>query len=354
MRCLTQMRARLVQAFWRCRARVALLSAAVLATMAATAGLAHAQSAPIGTGLVVIDTNLADHAGKAAGTGMLLTSSGEILTNNHVIRDASSIKVVVPGTGHSYTAKVVGYDVGADVAVIQATGARNLEPIATGSSSTLKVGQPVTADGNAGGTGALAPSTGTVTALGRAITVNDDQGGSESLTGMVETNASLEPGDSGGPLLDSASKVVGMDTAAGVSSGGLKPGTSAHAYAIPINKALRIAKQVESGQASTAVHAGSTAFLGVEVSTASAASPGRTAAAGATIAQVVHGGPAAAAGLAAGDTITAIGGHTVSTPMALGKLILSEKPDAEVSVVYTDRSGASHTASVKLGRGPPQ
>ena len=354
MRCLAQRRACLIQTFWRFRARIALLSAAVFATMAATAGLAYAQSAPIGTGLVVIDTNLADHVGKAAGTGMVLTSSGEILTNNHVIRDAASIKVVVPGTGHSYTAKVVGYDVGTDVAVIQATGATNLEPIATGSSSTLKVGQPVTADGNAGGTGALAPSTGTVTALGRAITVSDDQGGSESLTGMVETNASLEPGDSGGPLLDSASKVVGMDTAAGVPSDGFKPGASAHAYAIPINKALRIAKQVESGKASTAVHVGSTAFLGVEVTTTAAASPGRKAASGATIAQVTKGGPAAVAGLAAGDTIAAVDGHKVSTPTALGKLILTDQPDAEVSVVYTDRSGTSHTASVKLGSGPPQ
>ena len=145
-----------------------------------------------------------------------------------------------------------------------------------------------------------------------------------------------------------------MDTAAGVSSDGFQPGAHAHAYAIPINRALRITKQVESGKASAAVHDGSTAFLGVEVTTAAAASPGRTAAAGATIARVTQGGPAAAAGLTAGDTITAVGGHKVSTPTALGKLILEQEPDAEVSVVYTDRSGTSQTASVKLGSGPPQ
>lgn len=353
MKSLALRRTRLVRALWRFNTRIALLSAAIVALAAVPAGAAFARSVPIGMGMVVIDTNLALQGGQAAGTGMVLTSSGEILTNNHVIRGATSIKVVVPGTDHSYAAKVVGYDVSADVAVLQATNATNLKTIATDSSSGLKVGQSVTAVGNAAGTGLLTWSNGKVTALGRSITVSDDQGDSESLSGLVETNAPLQPGDSGGPLLDSNGRAVAMDTAAEVSFG-FSMGASGPGYAIPINKALAIAKQIESGNASAAVHVGSTAFLGVAVSTVGYAPQGESAASGATIAKVGRGGPAATAGLVAGDTITAIDGHRVSTPTALGAVILTKKPGARVSIEYTDRSGASHTVSVRLTSGPPQ
>lgn len=354
MGCLALRPARLIQAFWRFHVRIALLSAAIFAAAAVTAGAALAAAVPIGTGVVVIDTNLAYQGGKAAGTGMVLTSSGEILTNNHVIRGATSIRVVVPGTGHRYVARVLGYDVSADVAVLQAAGATNLATIRTDSSAGLAVGQPVTAVGNAGGTGSLTSTTGTLTALDRSITVGDEAGGpSESLAGLVETNASLQPGDSGGPLLDSAGRAIGMDTAAAVP--GFSLDMSAHGYAIPINKALRIAGEIHSGKASTAVHVGSTAFLGVDVITALRSALGNGApASGATIAAAAHGGPAAAAGLGAGDTITAVGGRRISNPDALTRLILSKKPGVRVFVKYTDQLGISHTASVRLGSGPPQ
>jgi len=325
----------------------------MFASAAVAAGLASAQTTPTGTGAVVIDTNLGYQGGQAAGTGMVLTSSGEILTNNHVIRGATSIKVTVPGTGHSYVAKVVGYDLTGDVAVLQATGATDLKTIATdGSASGLKVGESVTAVGNAGGTGSLTSSTGTVTALGRAITVSDDQYGSESLAGLVETNAPLQPGDSGGPLLDAADKAIAMDTAAELSNG-YSAGSTGPGYAIPINKALAIARQIESRKASTAVHVGGTAFLGVELAVLLRTPPGGSTA-GAPIEDVTPGGPAAGAGLVGGDTITAIGGRTVSSPTALGALILSKKPGARVSVKYVDQAGVSVTASVRLASGPPQ
>jgi S1-C subfamily serine protease len=343
----------LVHAPLRFRTRLALLSAAIFAAAAVTAGLALAQSAPLGTGVVVIDTNLALEGGKAAGTGMVLSSSGEILTNNHVIRGATSIKIVVPGTGHSYAAKAVGYDVSGDVAVLHATGATDLKTIATDSSSRLKVGQSVTAVGNARGTGSLTSSTGTIKALGRSITVSDDQGGSESLAGLVQTNAMLQPGDSGGPLLDTAGRAIAMDTA-GVLSNDFSARAGGPGYAIPINEALAIARHTESGHGSTAVHVGSTAFLGVAVMSTLRNAPHGSAATGATIAEVIHSGPAAAAGLVAGDTITAIGGRVVSTPTTLGALILSKKPDARVLVKYTDHSGSSHTTTVTLASGPPQ
>ena len=344
---------RLAQALLRFHVRIAVLSAAICAAAAVIVGLAVAQSAPIGTGVVVIDTNLALQGGSAAGTGMVLSSSGEILTNNHVIRSAVSIEVVVPGTSHSYAAKVVGYDVSGDVAVLQAIRASHLKAIATDSSSRLKVGQSVTAVGNAGGTGWLTSATGAVTRLNRSFTVGDDQGGSESLAGLVETNAPLQPGDSGGPLLDAAGKAIAMDTAGSVSYG-FSAGASFPAYAIPINEALAIAKQIESGNGPSAVHIGSTAFLGVAVMSTLHSAPDGAAASGATIAEVTRSGPAAAAGLVAGDTITAIGGRVVSTPNALGAVILSKKPDVRVSVKYIDQSGFRHTTTVRLASGPPQ
>jgi S1-C subfamily serine protease len=330
-----------------------LLSAAMLAATAVAAGLAFARPAPIGTGVVVIDTNLAYQGDKAAGTGMVLTPSGEILTNNHVVRGATTIKVVVPGTGHSYTAKVAGYDVSADVAVLQAAGATNLETIATHSPSSVKLGETVTAVGNAGGTGSLTTSSGTVTALHRSITVSDDQGGTEALAGLVETNARLQPGDSGGPLLDAAGNALAMDTALSVAYH-VRAGAVAHGYAIPISRALAIAKHIEAGNGSPAVHVGSTAFLGVAVVSHRDARPDASTRPGATIAEVTRGGPAAAAGLESGDTILAVRGHTVSAPATLGLLILSEKPGVPVAVKYTDPAGAIHTAVVTLASGPPQ
>jgi S1-C subfamily serine protease len=282
----------------------------------------------------------------------VLTSSGEVLTNNHVISGATTIKVVVPKTGQSYTARVLGYDRSADVALLQLQGASNLKTVSI-SSAKLRVGATVKALGNAGGTGSITSATGTVTGLGRSITASDDQGGSEQLTGLIETNAGIEPGDSGGPLVNGKGQVVGMDTAA--SSGfGFQDVSATDAYAIPIAKALTIAHAISSGKASATVHIGPTAFLGIQVESVDALGYGYQSASGALIAGVVSGGPAASAGLAAGDVITAINGHTVSSPSGIPALVLTKKPGAKITVTYLDQSGASHTASVKLGSGPAQ
>jgi S1-C subfamily serine protease len=223
-------------------------------------------------------------------------------------------------------------------------------------SAQLAVGATVTALGNAGGNGSISSATGRVTGLGKSITASDDQGGSERLTGLIETNAGVQPGDSGGPLLNSKGQVVGVDTAA--SSGlGFQNVSAADAYAIPIAKALTIAHAISSGKATATVHIGATAFLGIEVQSVDAAGygyGGGASASGALIAGVVSGGPAASAGLAAGDVITAINGHTVSSPSAVSALVLTKKPGAKVTVAYVDRSGASHTTTVTLGSGPAQ
>ena len=330
--------------------RVVLLVVVGLLVASAVAGIALARGTarPIGSGVVVIDTNLAYQGGAAAGTGMVLTASGEVLTNNHVISGATTIKVVVPSTGHSYTARVLGYDRAADVALLQLQGTSSLKTVSI-SSAKLSVGAAVTALGNAGGNGSIASATGKVTGLGKTITASDDSGGSEQLTGLIETNAGLEPGDSGGPLVNSRGQVVGMDTAA--SSGfGFQDVSATDAYAVPIAKALRVAHSISSGKTSATVHIGATAFLGIEVE--SVVTPASSS--GALIAGLVSGGPAASAGLAAGDVITAVNGHTVSSPTAVTSLIAAKKPGTKITIGYVDRTGAPHTARVVLGSGPPQ
>jgi len=332
------------------RFAVLVATAVTAAAVAAGYAIAATRTAQIGTGIVVIDTNLAYQGAQAAGTGMVLTSSGEILTNNHVIRGATTIKVVIPGTGRSYSAKVVGYDVTDDVAVLQATGAAHLRTVTRGTSTGLKVGQAVKAIGNAGGSGSLVSSTGTITALSRTIVVNDDAGGTSTLRNLIETNAALEPGDSGGPLLNAAGKVIGMDSAASVGGGGYRELASTDGYAIPINRALAIAKLIASGKASASVHVGGTAFLGI-----SSVSPGyEYAQPGALVASVVPGSPADTSGLAAGDLIVAVGGKAVTSPTSLQSIVLGRKPGTQIQITYIDTSGTTQTASATLASGPPQ
>ena len=132
-------------------AGVALCTAGVCAT-AFAAPAKHAAAAPLSTGVVNINTTLGYQGGSAAGTGMLISSAGVVLTNNHVIRGATAIKVVIPSTHKSYSATVVGYTVANDIAVLKLKNASNLKTVSTGNSSTVKVGQKVTALGNAGAT----------------------------------------------------------------------------------------------------------------------------------------------------------------------------------------------------------
>jgi S1-C subfamily serine protease len=339
----------------RFRARLIIVTVVCVAAGAVGAGLAFAHNTTtIGTGVVVVNTKAAYQGGAAAGTGIVLTSTGEVLTNNHVIQGATSVVVVVPCAAHHYTGKVVGYDVSADVAVIQLSGASNLKTASLGNSSKVTIGQAVKALGNAGGTGTLASASGRVTGLAKAITVSDDQGDSEQLAGLIETNAALQPGDSGGPLLNSNGQVIGMDTAASTAFAFRAVGAG-DSYAIPINTVQTIAKQIESGKASTAVHIGPTAFVGVEIAAAVGNGGfGGTASAGGLIAGTVAGGPAASAGLAAGDVITAINGKTVSSPSTIASIILTKKLGAKITVTYTDQLGTTHVATVTLGSGPPQ
>ncbi len=324
--------------------RLLFLLVAGLATGAIAAGVALARTgpAPIGTGVVVINTNLRYQGGAAAGTGMVLTSSGEVLTNNHVIRGATSIRVVIPGTKHVYTARVVGYDVADDVAVLRAVGASHLKTVSTAGSAKLRIGELVRAIGNANGTGRLISARGSITGLRRSIAVSDDSGGAASLTGLIQTNAALQPGDSGGPLLNASGKVIGMDTAA--STGFVS--TTADSYAIPIAKVLSVAKQIVTGHGSARVHIGATAFLGIQAQGGDAG--------GVVVAGIVPGGPAQSAGLETGDIITSVDGQAITIPSSLTSYLLTKKPGNTVTVGYIDPFGSSQTATVTLKSGPPQ
>jgi S1-C subfamily serine protease len=164
---------------------------------------------------------------------------------------------------------------------------------------------------------------------------------------MIETNAAVQPGDSGGPLMNAAGQVVGMDTAASVGNGVARAATS-DGYAIPINKAVSIALQIVRGDASATIHVGGTAFLGVEVAENSYGGSG------AVVTSVVPGGPAAAAGLTPGDLITSFGGHAVSSPAALTTLVTTQKPGASVSATYVDQEGVTQTSNLALASGPPR
>jgi S1-C subfamily serine protease len=325
----------------------ALIAIVVVAAAAAGLAVTRTQSAAVGSGVVIIETNLGYQGGQAAGTGMVLTSSGRVLTNNHVIRGATDITIKAPSTGQSYRAEVVGYDVSHDVALLQASGASNLNTIPLGDSATVDTGQSVQAVGNAGGTGRLSFASGTVTSVDRAITVSDDQGGSENLSGLIETNAAVRPGDSGGPLLNASGQVIGMDTAASAGNQ-VAQTTTNDGYAIPINEAMSIAKQIDSGNGSATVHIGATAFLGVE-STANSYDGS-----GAVISAVVPGSAAEAAGLSPGDLIISVGGHTVSSPDELSDVVLTQKPGAAISAVYLDQAGATQTTDLTLTSGPPR
>ena len=329
------------------------VAAALAATVASLAlGLGRASAGTIGNGIVVIDTTLGYQSSNAAGTGMVLTSSGEILTNNHVIDGATKIKVVVPGTGRSYSAKVVGYDVKDDVALLKLSGASNLRTISVGSSSSLRVGQSVTAIGNAGGTGSLTSVTGTITGLRKSIVASDAEGNSEQLTGLIETDAAVVAGDSGGPLETASGKVIGMTTAASPSNGfSFHTVSSSDAYAIPIAKALSVVDTVRSGKTTARVHVGGTAFLGVSVTTTDTAGYYGS---GVVIAGVAGGSPAAKAGLQEGDVIVSVGGTTITSPAQLRSLILTKHPGEKLAISYDDPYGSSGTVTVTLASGPPQ
>ncbi|HTQ88100.1 MAG TPA: trypsin-like peptidase domain-containing protein [Streptosporangiaceae bacterium] len=349
--------------------------------------------------LVDVVSTEGDQGAVAAGTGIVLTPNGLVLTNNHVIRGATSIKVTDVGNGRTYTAKVVGYDATKDVAAIQLQNASGLTTASLGDSSSVQTGDSVTALGNAGGKGGTpSVATGTVTALNQSITASDEGSGvnSEQLTGLIETNADIQPGDSGGALVNSYGQVIGMNTAAssGAQFQSQSSQTAVQAFAIPIDHAETIAKQIEAGQGSSTVHIGATAFLGIESGGSSSGSGsgsgdsggsggfggfggfgqgdgsgfggfgqgdgsgtsgstnGGGTSSGVAISGTLPGSPADSAGLTEGDTITSVGGQSVSSASDIEQILVKYHPGDKIAVNWVDQSGQSQTATVTLANGP--
>jgi len=288
-----------------------------------------------------VDINVTFTSGSGAGTGMVLTSSGLVLTNNHVIADATKIEVQSVSTGDTWTASVLGYDITDDVALLQLKNASGLDTVSVGNSDSVTVGDSVVALGNAlGKGGAPAVAEGTVSQLDQSIDVDNEDGSTSALAGLIETSAALQPGDSGGPLSDASGAVIGMDVAASTNRRGRSANDS---FAIPINTALDVARKIQAGQGSTRIHVGERGLLGIQSDNGQSA----------TVAKVQAGSPAAAAGLAAGDTITAIDGHAVNSVSDVVAALDAHHPGDSVTVTWVDSSGQRHGASVKLVAGPP-
>lgn len=300
----------------------------------------------------VVDAIGGQVGSKAAGTGMVLTSTGEVLTNNHVIAGATSITVTVQGLG-AHSATVIGVDPVDDVALIQVQGVSGLPTVTLADSSSVSIGQDVVAIGNALGRGGSPTVTsGTVASLDRTITVADDNGGNaKQLSHLIQAEVQISPGDSGGALVNGSAQVIGMITAAART--GLDR-VSEIAYAIPANTAVGIANQIRSGESNSNILLGERGFLGVaaqDLDSATAAQLGLTPDSGVLISGIVPGTPAAAAKIPSGSVITAINGEKVSSVDELGQAIYSHKPGESIRVTWVDTTG-THTVSVTLIAGP--
>jgi S1-C subfamily serine protease len=305
---------------------------------------------PVITGIVDIDASLDLQHADARGTGIVLNSTGEVLTNNHVVAGGSAIVATDLGNKQHYTVDVIGYDRGHDIALLQLRGASDLATAPLGDSSTVAVGDPVVGIGNAAGTGSP-PSIepGSVSALDTSVSAVDELSGvARQLTGLIQSSSKLRPGDSGGPLVNAAGQVVGIDAAA--TPGYKVGGGGGGGFSIPIDQALDIAAQIRNGAASASVHIGDTAFLGV----APDDGKGKTDASvtGALVTGLVVDGPAARAGLGLGDLITGVDGVPINSAAALTDLLDQHHPGDSVTLNWFDASGVPHSAQVILASGP--
>ena len=354
----------------------------------------HAVAGKVEPGMVDVTATLRYTRQVFEGTGMVLSSSGLVLTNNHVVDGSTGLTATVVSSGRKYQARIVGTDSTDDVALLKLVGVSGLKTVQVGDSSKVTVGSPVVALGNAGGAGGTPTVTsGSITALHRTITASDaGSGNSETLHNMLQTNAHIAEGDSGGPLANAAGQVIGMDTAANTQSFGSQG--SNEGFAIPINHALTIAHQIAAGHGSASIRIGQPAFMGIAVaSTSSSAAssddspqqqlqqlnqaagqfggginsngrclpsgagnpvPGSIAPAstGTLIAGAFCHAPAAAAGLTGGDVILAINGHAVGAPTSLTSVLAKYQPGDQVTVSWMDTSGQRHSTSVTLTTGP--
>jgi S1-C subfamily serine protease len=360
------------------------LTASSAATKAAVRPLSDAAiRARVEPSVVDVTATLTYDDETASGTGFVINArTGLILTNNHVIRDATSVAVTVPATGQTYPAGIVGVDVTADIAVLQIKPVAGLPGAPLGNSATVAEGAPVISFGNQAGAGGLpAVAPGVITGIGRTIEADDGAAGfSETLHDMLATTAGIEPGDSGGPLAGAAGTVIGVDTAAGM-------GGTVIGYAIPINAAMAAEREITSREQGQGISLGVGGFLGVVVGSSGSPSPAAQekqqrsiragsavsqrapgcvptqrqattpamiapAPAGALVVGVLCGTGAATAGIVAGDVITAADGRQVDSPNALTIIVSGCRPGTVVQVSWVSLAGIVQTSRVLLGTAP--
>lgn len=289
------------------------------------------------SGLVRIQTDLYYGRGEAAGTGMILSSDGIVVTNHHVVDGATEIEATDRATGHTYQAELVGADPAQDIAVLRLVDASGLDTVDTDPSG-VSVGDQVTSVGDAGGhQDQFTAAPGTVTALGETITTQDSavtEGA--TLKGLIKTSSDVYPGDSGGATYDAHGKVIGMTTAASMQQ------QEVDGYAIPIRTVLSVARDLLTGVQGDGYQYGYPAFLGV----------GLADGAGTVVQEVYDDSPAAAAGLAPGDTVTSVDGKRVRSATGLVRAIGAHEPGDQVRIGWRDRSGEAHQQTVDLAEGP--
>jgi len=302
----------------------------------------------------VVSIDVKSGGNEDEGTGMIITSNGEVITNNHVIElyseggGTGSITVTEYGQTKALPATLIGYDQTKDMALLKINNASNLPTVTFGDSSKAVVGDAVVAIGNALGLSAGTPTVtqGIVSALGRSVTAGGVGTQTETLQNLIQTDAAINAGNSGGPLIDTAGQVIAMNTAvAGTSS----DGTSSQniGFAIPIAQVESLLPELQKG--GQAGNGGG--YLGVDITTLTPAlrqQYGFTPTSGAVILSVVSGSPAAKAGLVQGDVIVNIAGTTISSAEDLQKVIQNAKPGQSVSITYYV-GDSKRTTSATLG-----
>jgi S1-C subfamily serine protease len=283
--------------------------------------------------------------GVGAGTGVVISADGDVVTNNHVIEGASQIEVTIAGTDETYAATVVGTDPQHDVAVIHLAAAQDLATVPIGDSDDVEVGDAVAAVGNAGGLrGAPKVATGHVIALHQPVTAADETGGNvRTLTDLIEVDAFVQSGDSGGPLVSEDGEVIGINVAASVttSGGAAEPHVG---FAIPINRVISIAEDIIADPSPPAGASNQPALGSGYLGVAAVDSTGNP---GASISSVQPKSPAADAGLAAGDVITAVDDIAISSSADL-VAALSTYDGGEQATITWLTGGTEHQVTVTL------
>jgi len=347
--------ARLISSHYTTQAHVQTVSPIQQSTSGSTNLDINGITRKVSPAVVDINTVIQTASGSAAaaGTGLIITSSGDVLTNNHVVEGSVSIKVTIQGKSGTYAATVLGVDPTDDIAVIHINGVSGLPTVTIADSSTVEVGDTIYALGNALGLGGAPRVTqGTVTALDQTITASDNGAQAEQLTGMIQSDAEISPGDSGGALVNSAGQVIGIVTAG--EAQGFRSTSTTIAFAIPSSKAVDIANRILAGQAGNGVYIGPVGYLGVSVQTLdanSAAQLGLSVSSGAYVRGVVAGSPAEHAGITAGSVITRVNSAVVDSATALGDALHQYKPGDQVKITWI-AGNATHTATVTLISGP--